>query len=105
MKIFGTIIIIVLIVLVVFLLIAGIPIVFGKVFLGWSNRRVKYIFSNSMSSVLSSVFISLIITGISLLVGVLFRQKWAFSGGLLLIYLFWTTIRSIVDFIKSSKGM
>lgn len=105
MEVLGQIIIIILIVLGVFLLIAGIPIAFGKVFLRWSNRRVKYIFTNSMSSVLSSVVISLILTGLILLIGLIFKQQWAFSGGLLLLYLFWAAIKSIRGFIKSSKGM
>lgn len=105
MKTLGQIVIIILIVLSVFLLIVGVPIAFGKLFLGWSNRRIKYIFSNSVSSVMSSVVISLILTGLILLVGLVFKQQWAFSGGLLLVYLLWVSIKSIVGFIRNSRGM
>jgi len=104
-KTVGQIVIIILIVLSVFLLVVGVPIAFGKLFLGWSNRRIKYIFSNSVSSVMSSVVISLILTGLILLVGLVFKQRWAFSGGLLLVYLFWVSIKSIVGFIRNSRGM
>lgn len=105
MKTLGQIVIIILIVLSIFLLIVGVPIAFGKLFLGWSNRRIKYIFSNSVSSVMSSVVISLILTGLILLVGLVFKQQWAFSGGLLLVYLLWVSIKSIVGFIRNSRGM
>ena len=105
MKTVGQIVIIILIVLSVFLLIVGVPIAFGKLFLGWSNRRIKYIFSNSLSSVMSPVVISLILTGMILLVGLVFKQRWAFSGGLLLVCLLWVSIKSIVGFIRNSRGM
>ena len=105
MKTVGQIVIIILIVLSVFLLVVGVPIAFGKLFLGWSNRRIKYIFSNSVSSFMSSVVISLILTGLILLVGLVFKQQWAFSGGLLLVYLLWVSIKSIVGFIRNSRGM
>ena len=105
MEVIGMVIIIFLLVMAVFLLMIGLPIAIGKVLLGWSNKRIKYIFTNSMSSVFQSVTISLILTGLVLLVGIVFRQQWAFSGGLLLVYLLWTTTKTIIEYIKSSKNM
>lgn len=105
MEVLGEIVIIVLLVLGIYLIIVGIPILFGKIFLGWSNQRISYIFSNSMATVISSVVVSLIVTGIALLIGIVFNQPWAFSGGLLILYMFWITIKSVYGFIKESRRM
>ena len=105
MNVIGTIIIILLIVIAFFLVIVGIPILFGKLFLKWSNRRINYIFTNSMTTVLTNVVISLIITGLTLLIGIVFKQQWAFSGGLLLVYILWLTVKAIAIHIKESKNM
>lgn len=94
-----------LVLLLFFALIVLIPVLFGKLVLRWSKARCKYVLSNSFSSILTSLITSLIITGLILLIGLVFKQQWAFSGGLLIVYVFYLAIKSVVANIKSSKRM
>jgi hypothetical protein len=105
LEVIGTIIGIVVIVAVVYLLIVVIPVAIGKLFFRWSRRRVSYVFKQSMSTILASVVGSLVITGLILLVGIVFKQQWAFSGGLLLVYTFWIAIKAVKENISNSGGM
>lgn len=89
----------------IFFLIVIIPVFFGKVFLRWSKTRVNYIFSQSLSTIVASVIGSLVLTAFVLIVGVIFNQEWAFSGGILLVYTFWTAIKTVKQNILSSKRM
>ena len=88
-----------------YLLIVLIPVVIGKLLFRWSGQRMRYIISQSMSTIVGSVVGSLVLTGFILLIGVVFNQQWAFSGGLLLVYTFWTAIKAVKENIKASKGM
>jgi hypothetical protein len=105
LEIVGAIVGSILIVAIVFLLIVIIPIIVGKLFFRWSRRRVRYVFSESMSIIVASVVGSLILTGLILLVGIVFKQQWAFSGGLLLVYTFWIAIKAVRENIRNSRGM
>lgn len=93
------------VVILAFMLIVCIPVLFGKLFFKWSKQRVKYIFSTSFSTIVSTVIVSLILTGLILLIGVVFKAQWAFSGGLLIVFVFWTAIKSVIQCIKESKNM
>ena len=66
----GIIIIILLIGIALFILIAAIPLLFGKIFLKWSNKRVRYIFLQSMETVITNTVSSIILTGILLFIGI-----------------------------------
>ena len=105
MSTFAAIVFAILVIILAFVLIVALPVLFGRLFLHWSDQRVKYIVSQSTSSIVSSVVMSLIITGLILLVGLLFKQQWAFSGGLLIVYTFWTAIKAVRQNIAASKGM
>jgi len=105
MDIVITIVCVVLIIAAVFLLIVCIPIAFGKLFLRWSNRRVRYIFSESMSTIIGAAVGALILTGLVLLIGTVFKQQWAFSGGLLIVYTFWIAIKAVKENIQNSRRM
>ena len=86
-------------------LIVGLPVLFGRLFLKWSKERAKFIFSQSFSEIVASVVLSLIISGIILLVGLLLKKDWAFSGGLLFLYTFYTAIKTVRANIKASRAM
>jgi len=47
----------------------------------------------------------MIVTGLILLVGLVFKQQWAFSGGLLIVYTFWIAIKAVRQNIRQSKNM
>ena len=93
------------IIVAMFFLIVVIPIIFGKLLFRWSGKRIRYIFSQSLSTIVSAVIGSLILTGLILLVGMVFKQQWAFSGGLLLVYTFWIATKAVRENIRASKGM
>ncbi len=95
----------VLLIAAIFTLIVAIPIGVGKLLFRWSGNRTRYIFKQSMSTIVAALVGSLVLTGIVLLVGVVFKQKWAFSGGLLIVYTFWVAIKAVRDSIRSSKRM
>jgi hypothetical protein len=105
MEIFVSIIGLTIIIAVVFLLIAIIPVLFGKLFFRWSKRRALYVLSESFSTIIATAIVSLVITGLVLLIGILFKQEWAFSGGLLILYVFWTAIKAVRENIRNSKWM
>ncbi|HHW93635.1 MAG TPA: hypothetical protein GX734_03985 [Clostridiaceae bacterium] len=105
MDIFLTIIGAVVIVAFVFFLIVVIPIIFGKLFLRWSGKRMRYVFSESLSTILAAVIGSLVLTGLILLIGLVFKKQWAFSGGLLLVYTFWIAIKVVRENIWRSRGL
>jgi len=105
MGIFLTIIGAIVIIAIVFLLIVIIPVIGGKLLFRWSGRRVRYVLSESLSTIIASAVGSLVLTGLILLIGMVFKQQWAFSGGLLLIYVFWIAIKTVRDNIRASKGM
>ena len=105
MKIVAAIIFAVVIIIVVFMLIVLIPVIVGKLFFKWSKNRIKYILSKSLSSIMGAVVISLILTGLILLVGMVFKATWAFSGGLLIVYTLWVAIKSVIQAVKESKYM
>lgn len=86
-------------------LVVLIPVALGKLLFRWSGARCGYILKESFSSILSSLVISLILTGIILLIGLVFHQQWAFSGGLLFVYLFWVAIKTVRENIKNSKNL
>jgi hypothetical protein len=89
----------------IFLLIVGIPIIFGKLFFRWSGRRIHYIFFESIGTIVGALVGTLLLTGLILLIGLVFKQEWAFSGGLLIVYTFWIAIKTVRENIKISKGM
>ena len=95
----------VLVVILAFVLIVAIPVLVGKLFFRWSGNRVKYIVSQSVSAIVTSLVASLIITGLILLVGLVFKQQWAFSGGLLIVYTFWIAIKAVIASIRGSGRM
>ncbi|MDI9497215.1 MAG: hypothetical protein QM270_01850 [Bacillota bacterium] len=105
MEVFYVIVAAVLVIAAAFFLIVVIPCVFGRVFLRWSAARTRYVFSQSLSSIVAAVVGSLALTGLILLVGMVFRQQWAFSGGLLLVYTFWTAIKTVRENIRVSRRM
>ena len=105
MKILGIILGAILVAAVALVLIVGIPVLFGKVFLHWSKRRVQYIVSQTVSTVVSMVVVSLTVTGLGLFIGVVFHQEWAFSGGLLFVYTFWVAIKAVRNNIRNSRHM
>ena len=105
MEILVTIIGAIVIIAVVFLLIVIIPVIVGKLLFRWSGRRVRYVLIESLSTIIASAVGALVLTGLILLVGMVFKQQWAFSGGLLLIYTFWVAIKAVRDQIRTSKGM
>jgi len=105
MGIFLTIIGAIVIIAIVFLLIVIIPVIGGKLLFRWSGRRVRYVLAESLSTIIASAVGSLVLTGLILLIGMVFKQQWAFSGGLLLIYVFWIAIKTVRDNIRASKGM
>ena len=63
-----------------FVLIVSLPVLAGKLFFRWSARRVRTIVSQSTSAIVTSVVTSLIITGLILLVGLVFHQQWHFPA-------------------------
>ena len=91
--------------LLVLLVIVAIPIGFGMLFLRWSKKRAAFIFSETASEVATGVIGTLVLSGLILLIGSLFKAKWAFSGGLLFVYTFWLAIKSVAKNIKGSRGM
>lgn len=93
------------ILLLAYALVVLIPVGFGKLFLSWSGKRCRYILSQSFSSMIVSLVVTLVLTGLILFVGVVFKQQWAFSGGLLFVYIFWLSIKTVVNNIKLSRGM
>lgn len=105
MKALAIIIISLLVMALAFILVVAIPVFIGKLLFHWSKQRVKYIVSNSLSTIFTSLITSLIITGLILLIGILFKQQWAFSGGLLIVYVFWMAIKTVSENIKNSKRM
>lgn len=105
MNTFAAIVFAILVMILAFALIVALPVLVGKLFFHWSAGRVKYIVSQSTSTIVTSVVTTLIITGLILLVGLVFRQQWAFSGGLLIVYTFWTAIKSVRQAIQQSKRM
>lgn len=105
MNTFTAIVFAILVMLLAFALIVAIPVLSGKLFFRWSQQRVKYVVSESTSAIVTSVVTSLIITGLILLVGLLFKQQWAFSGGLLIVYTFWIAIKAVRLAIQQSKRM
>lgn len=105
MQVLGAILGIIIIIFLVLLLIVGLPILFGKIFLHWSKQRTKYIFSKTSSTVITSVILSSIITLIGLFIGFVFHQEWAFSGGLLFLYTFWIAIKSTRENIRNSRNL
>jgi len=105
MEVVGTIIGSMVIIAVVFFLIVIIPVFFGKLLFRWSGSRVRHVFSQSMSTIVAAVVGSLLLTGLILLIGMVFKQEWAFSGGLLIVYTFWIAIKAVRENIRSSKGM
>ncbi len=68
-------------------------------------KRVQYVIRESLTSVLIFLIGSLVLTGITLLVGLVFKQDWFFAPGILIIALFWYLIKSIYKAIKDSKYM
>ena len=96
---------VILIMVVAFVLIVAVPVLIGRLLFRWSAQRMKYIFSQSMSTIVTSVVVSLIISGLILLVGLVFKQEWAFSGGLLFVFTFWTAIKAVRQAIKNSKRL
>lgn len=105
MEFFGVLLGAALIVAVALLLIVGIPVLFGKVFLHWSNRRIKFIVSNTAGEVITMVVVSAVITLIGLFIGFVFKREWAFSGGLLFAYTFWVAIKSVRTNIRNSRHL
>ena len=105
MRIFAAIVFAILVIILAFALIVALPVLVGKLFFRWSKQRVQYIVSQSTSAIISSVVMSLVITGLILLVGLVFKQQWAFSGGLLIVYTFWIAIKSVRQAIQQSRGM
>ena len=105
MEIVLTIIFSVIIIAIVFFLIVIIPVVVGKLLFRWSGRRMRYVISESMSSIVAAVVGSLLLTGLVLLVGMVFKQEWAFAGGMLIIYTFWIAIKAVKEKIRNSRGM
>lgn len=105
MDVMLTVVGIILIVAAIFFLIVVIPILFGKLFFRWSRKRIRYIFSESLSSIIAIVIGSLVLTGLILLVGVVLKREWAFSGGLFLIYTLWEAIKTVRENIQFSKDM
>ena len=105
MNVIAAILFAVLIIVIVFALIVAIPIAIGKLLFRWSGNRIKYIFTQSMSTIVGTVVGTLILTGLTLLIGVVFKQKWAFSGGLLIVYTFWIAIKAVRENIQNSKRM
>ena len=101
----GIIIIILLIGIALFILIAAIPLLFGKIFLKWSNKRVRYIFLQSLETVITNTVLSIILTGIILFIGIFLNSDEVFSGELLLFWLIIWSFKSIVNNIKASKNM
>ena len=94
-----------LVLLLAYALVVLLPVLVGKLFLRWSRVRCGYVLKESFSAILGSLVVSLILTGLILLIGFIFKQKWAFSGGLLFVYLFWVSIKTVRETIRSSKGM
>ena len=95
----------ILVIALAFVLIVALPVLAGKLFFRWSKKRVQYIVSQSTGTIVTSVVTSLIITGLILLIGLVFHQQWAFSGGLLIVYTFWTAIKAVRQAIQQSKRM
>ena len=95
----------IIIIAVVFLLIVIIPVFVGKLFFRWSNRRVLYVLSESLSTIIATAIGALLLTGLILLIGMLFKQEWAFSGGLLVVYTFWIAIKAVRENIRNSSNM
>ena len=95
----------VLIMVLAYALIVLMPVLVGKLIFRWSKARVRYIVTEAAGTIVSSVVASLVLTGLILLVGLAFKQEWAFSGGLLILYTFWTAIKAVRDAIRQSKGM
>lgn len=105
MEVIYTVIFAVVIVAAVFFLIVVIPIIFGRLFFHWSAPRARFVFSQSLSTIVAAVIGSLVLTGLILLVGIVLKQQWAFSGGLLLVYTFWIAIKAVRENIRNSKRM
>lgn len=105
MSTFAVVIFAILVVLLVYVLIVALPVLAGKLLFRWSKQRVKFIVSQSTGTIITSVVTSLIITGLILLVGLVFKQQWAFSGGLLIIYTFWIAIKAVRQNIRQSKNL
>ena len=105
MSTFAAVIFAILVVLLVYVLIVALPVLAGKLLFHWSKQRVKFIVSQSTGTIITSVVTSLIITGLILLVGLVFKQQWAFSGGLLIIYTFWIAIKAVRQNIRQSKNL
>ncbi len=105
MSTFAAVVFAVIVVILVYALIVALPVLAGKLLFRWSKQRVKYIVSQSASTIITSVVTSLVITGLILLVGMVFKQQWAFSGGLLIVYTFWIAIKAVRQNIRQSKNM
>ena len=105
MNVLSTIILAILVMLLAFVLVVALPVLVGKLLFHWSKARTRYIVSQSTSAIVTSLVITLIITGLILLVGVVLKQQWAFSGGLLIVYTFWTAIKAVRQAILQSKRM
>ena len=105
MNTFTAILFAILVMLLAFVLIVAVPVLIGKLFFHWSKNRVKAIVSQSTSAIVTSVVTSLIITGLILLIGLVFNQQWAFSGGLLILFTFWTAIKSVRQAIQQTRRM
>ena len=72
MSTFAVVIFAILVVLLVYVLIVALPVLAGKLLFRWSKQRVKFIVSQSTGTIITSVVTSLIITGLILLVGLVF---------------------------------
>jgi len=105
LEVVATIIFSIAIIMFAFSIIVVIPLIVGKLLFRWSGRRVRYVFSESMSTIVVAVVVSLLFTGFVLLVGIVFEQQWAFSGGLLVVYTFWIAIKSVWKNIRDSEGL
>lgn len=95
----------IIIVIVVYFLIVAIPLLFGKLFLHWSGKRIRYIASQSFSDIISSVIGTLMLSGLALLLGVILKQRWAFAIGLFIMFTFRAVIKSVAQNIKASANM
>lgn len=67
------------------------------------SKRLNYIFKETGWFIILFILGSLFLTGIALIIGHIFNQNWVFAPGILILALFYYTIKKVIKTIKESK--
>lgn len=90
---------------VVQVLIVGIPVLVGKLFLHWSKARVKYIFMESLKEISVYTLFCLVATVLSIVLGYIFEEARIFEPILLFGIVFIVAIKIVKEKIRISKKL